>query len=490
MALKRYEQLDCQLLAGEWRLGSGNSCLVDRDPYTDEVLLEIPYASHEDIDANYRKAEESQKKWAQTLPAERAAVMRKAAEIMQSRREEFIEWVVKESGSAMGKAVFEVDGAVGHILETTSFPARRSGKILASMTPYQESFVYREPLGVVTVISPWNFAFALSMRSVAGALMLGNAVVIKPSSDTPVTGGILLGRLFEEAGLPKGVISVVVTKGSENGDYLVEHPVPSLISFTGSCEVGQRLGAKVIGGKYVKRIALEMGGNAPLVVLEDADLQAAAEAAVVGRFLHQGQICMSTNRVIVVESVYEEFTDLLVKIASGLKMGNPMDEEVFIGPIINDRQAAKITGMLKRALEDGAQILLGGEVKGRMIPPHILGNVKEEWEIAKEEIFGPILPVIKAKDEEDALRIANDTLYGLSSAVFTKNESRGIAFARGIRAGMTHINSITVDDQVNVPFGGEKNSGIGRFNSDWFIEEFTRTHWITLQHGEEYPYRS
>lgn len=351
---------------------------------------------------------------------------------------------------------------------------------LQSIDPTRKSHVVRKALGVIAVISPWNFPFHLSMRSVVTALAIGNCVVLKPASDTPITGGMLLAKIFEEAGLPEGVFSVVAGLGGEIGDYFVEHDTPKMISFTGSTLVGKRVGQLAVGGSHLKRIALELGGNAPLVVLDDADLDLAVELAVVGRFLHQGQICMSTNRVIVDAKVYDTFVEKLVIRTKNIVYGDPEQEDTLIGPIINGAQVEKIKHIIAQALQEGTKLIVRGDIQDNMVPPHIFIDVNPESSLAKEESFGPVLPIIKAQDEADALRLANNTAYGLSSAVCTTDLERGTRFAMQIDAGMTHINSITVADQPNAPFGGERNSGLGRFNGQWILDEFSRTHWLTL----------
>ena len=308
-------------------------------------------------------------------------------------------------------------------------------------------------------------------------------MVLKPASDTPITGGLLLAKIFEEAGLPQGVFSIVAGVGSEIGDYFVEHDTPKLISFTGSTLVGKRVGQLAIAGNHLKRIALELGGNAPLVVLDDADLDLAVELAVIGRFLHQGQICMSTNRVIVDAKIYDAFVEKLVIRAKNIAYGDPQQEDTLIGPMINVAQVEKIKQIIAQALQEGTRLIVRGEIQGNIIPPHIFIDVNPESCLAQEESFGPVLPIIKAQDEAEALRLVNDTVYGLSSAVCTSDLERGTRFAMQIDAGMTHINAITVADHANAPFGGEKNSGLGRFNGQWILEEFSRTHWLTLPHS-------
>lgn len=488
MSSQKYTDFHKQPIGFKQREGSDESVLVDTDPYNNDVLAKIKLANQQDVAEAYKAAAEAQIAWGKTLPQERAEVLKKVADLVEQRFEELLSWLVQESGSTFGKACVELNSAKNIILESATFPLRAEGYILPSSIKDQESRVYRAPLGVIGVISPWNFPFHLSMRSVAPALALGNAVVIKPASDTPITGGLLLAKLFEEAGLPKGLLSVVVGSGRAIGDYFVEHPIPSLISFTGSSKVGHGVGQKTMG-QHLKRVALELGGNAPLVVLDDADIEEAAHAAIVGRFMHQGQICMSTNRVIVDEKIHDQFVAAVLARVKGLKVGNPAEQDTVIGPIINSQQLESVVGKIAQAQQDGAKLAFGGEVVGQLIPPHIFTDVDPTWEIAIEETFGPVLPIIKAKNEAHALELANQSQYGLSSAVFTRNLERGVKFAQGIRVGMTHINDISVDDQTNAPFGGEKNSGLGRFNGEWVIEEFTRLQWITLQTAARpYPF--
>lgn len=484
-----YTGFELQTIAGEWRAGRSARHLSNTNPFNGAQLADIQLANTADVDEAYGAAAHAQRGWAARLPDERAEVIRRAADILTTRATEVQEWIVRESGSSRLKALIEWDSARRITLESTTFPSRVEGRILAAGVPDQESRVYRSPLGVVGVISPWNFPLHLSMRSVAPALALGNAVVVKPASDTPISGGLLLAKIFEEAGLPAGLLSVVVGPGNEIGDYFVEHPVPRLISFTGSTEVGRKVGRLATGGRHIKRVALELGGNAPLVVLDDADIAVAVNAAVVGRFLHQGQICMSTNRVIVDVKVHDAFVAELKRRVETLKHGDPSDPATIIGPLINAKQRDDVLARIERAKRDGARLVVGGAVKGNVVPPHVFVDVDPAWSIAMDETFGPVLPIIKARDEAHALELANQSEFGLSSAVFTANLERGVRFARGIVAGMTHINDMTLDDQPNAPFGGEKNSGLGRFNGEWAIEEFTRAQWITLQHTpRRYPF--
>ncbi|MBP6116708.1 MAG: aldehyde dehydrogenase family protein [Neisseriaceae bacterium] len=483
-----YEQFDLQPIGHQLRPGATEAVLTDVDPYTQAPILTLRMANQADVDEAYETAATEQVAWAQTLPNARAQVLRQVATIIEARFDELTQWLVKESGSTVLKAGIELDSAKNIVLASAAMVNNAHGLILPSAIEHQESHAYRAPLGVIGVISPWNFPFHLSMRSVAPALALGNAVVIKPASDTPVTGGLLLAKIFAEAGLPSGLLSVVVGAGRDIGDYFVTHPVPALISFTGSSQVGHRVGQMAMG-QPLKRVALELGGNAPLVVLDDADVEEAAHAAVVGRFLHQGQICMSTNRVIVAESIHDAFVAAVLKRVKALKVGSPAEPDTVVGPLINPQQVASVRAKIEQAKKDGATLLFGGEIKGQLVPPHVFVDVQPEWDIAAEETFGPVLPILKAKDDAHALVLANASQYGLSSAVFTQDQARGLRFARGIRAGMTHINDISVDDQTNAPFGGEKNSGLGRFNGPWVLEEFTRLQWVTIQtQPRPYPF--
>lgn len=475
------QPVDSQFIAGQWREGRSERVRESTNPFDDSAVASIRQASPEDLDEAYRAAEEAQHQWAAKAPNKRAAVIRRAADILEERRAEIVDWLVKESGSTVQKANIEISLAIGITQEAASFPTRVHGTIHPSNTPNREMRVYKKPVGVVGVISPWNFPLHLSQRSVAPALALGNAVVIKPASDTPVTGGLLIARIFEEAGVPAGVLSVVVGAGSEIGDEFVGHPVPRLISFTGSTPVGQNVAKIAATSDHLKKVSLELGGNAPLVILDDADLDAAVEQAVPGTFLHSGQICMSVNRIIVEAPVYDEFVSRFSQAAQSVPFGDPTAEGTLVGPVVNDSQLDGLRQKITEAQEAGARTVVGGEIEGRVVPPHVFADVTADMEIAREEIFGPMVAVLKADDEEHALQLANDYAFGLSSAVFTQNIDRGLQFAQRVQSGMTYINEMTVQDEAHVAFGGERNSGLGRFNGAWAIDEFTTDHTIGVK---------
>ncbi len=476
-----YNGFSGQYIAGVWSPGIGGTVALDRNPYDDAVLAEIAQASLADLDRAFVAAKAAQTEWARMLPGDRAAVFLRAVSILEARKEEIIGWLIRESGSTRIKAGVEWGAVRAGMLEAATMPAAAQGHIIPVDKPGKEARVYKKPVGVVGVISPWNFPLHLSNRSVAPALALGNAVVLKPSNDTPIAGGLLLAKIYEEAGLPAGVLNVVVGASGVIGDAFSRHPVPRVLTFTGSTPVGRHI-AQVAGeSSLLKRVGLELGGNAPLVVLDDADLDKAVAAALIGRFMHQGQICMSTNRIIVDASLYDHFVEAYTAAVKTVKYGNPDEPDTLIGPLCNDSQLRSVTASIARARESGFRECVSGPIAGRVVAPHVFADVTNDSDFARNEIFGPVAPIIRAADEAEALAFANDSEFGLSSAVFTRDEARGLAFAQRIEAGMTHINDITIHDYPHVMFGGEKNSGLGRFNGKWIVEEFTTDHFISIQ---------
>ena len=486
-----YTNFDQLPINGQWRHGKGAKVLRDLNPYDGSTLVEIPHANRDDLDEAYRGAQQAQLSWASLLPGERAAVMRRAAHIMEVRREEIVAWLIHESGGTRIKANLEWKAVHGVLLEAATLPYLVEGRILPADIPGKESRMYRKPVGVVGVISPWNWPLQLTVRSAAPALAVGNAVVVKPASDTPITGGLLLAKIFEEAGLPPGVFSVIVGAGSEIGDAFVIHPTPRVISFTGSTPVGRNIAKLSAESSVLKRLELELGGNGPFVVLQDAELEQAVEAAVFGKFLHQGQTCMSINRFIVDERVHDEFLERLANRVRQLKVGDPAAPDTLIGPVINESQLNGLRSKIQDAISAGACQVVGGDAQGLVLPPHLFSQVTNQMALAQTESFGPIAPIIRARNEEEALNIANDTELGLAAAVFTRDAERGLRFAQRLETGMAHVNDQPVNDLPYNPFGGEKNSGVGRFNGVWAIAAFTTDQWITVQHTpRHYPFNA
>ncbi|MCL3998605.1 aldehyde dehydrogenase family protein [Streptomyces lavenduligriseus] len=476
-----FSDLAQQYIDGEWRPGTGSWDVIDFNPYNDEKLASITVATVEEVDLAYRAAARAQKEWAETNPYARRAVFERALRLVEDREQEIADLITAELGGTRVKAAFELHLAKEFLRESVHLALRPEGKILPSPVDGKENRVYRVPVGVVGVISPFNFPFLLSLKSVAPALALGNGVVLKPHQNTPIAGGTLIAKIFEEAGLPGGLLNVLVTDIAEIGDAFLEHPVPKVISFTGSDKVGRHVAT--VCAKHFKRSVLELGGNSALVVLDDADIDYAVDAAVFSRFVHQGQVCMAANRVLVDRSVHEEFTEKFVAKVKSLKVGDPRDPQTVIGPVINSAQAAAISGTVEQALAEGATALVRGGTTDNLVEPSVLTGVPAESPLLQQEVFGPVVFLIPFDGEEDAVRIVNGSPYGLSGAVHTGDIERGVAFAKRIDTGMFHVNDGTVHDEPIVPFGGEKHSGVGRLNGETTLEAFTTVKWISIQHG-------
>lgn len=486
--MKQYENYHLQFIGGEWREGgSKTSKIADYNPYTGELILEFKGADGQDVDAAYKAAKQASKTWTVSNFTERRDIMGRALELLTARKQEFIELLVMESGSTLLKAEIEFASAIEAFKFATGIPARLQGYITPSSVSGKEARVYRKPLGVIGVISPWNFPFYLSLRSVLYALAVGNTVVLKPAPQTPITGGTFMGKLFEEAGIPKGVFNVVMGSNEETGDAFVEHPVPRLISFTGSTRVGSMIGEKC--GRLLKKSVLEMGGNNAFIIREDADIDYAVTAAAFGKFFHQGQICMAINRILIHKNVYQEFADKFIAKISTLKFGNPADTNVIVGPLIEKRQVDRILKNIQASIKEGAVLALGGTAEGNVLAPTVIKNANNKMAIACDEIFGPVAVLIPFKDDEEAIQIANDSIYGLSGALHTKDLDKGVRIAQQIETGMVHINDQSVNDEPQLVFGGEKSSGLTKFNADEVVSEFTTLQVITVQYEQrQYPF--
>ncbi|MDH6675122.1 aldehyde dehydrogenase family protein [Paenibacillus glucanolyticus] len=482
-----YLQLGKQFIDGEWRDGSSSITLPDINPYNDEVITAFQIASVADIDAAYQAACKAQLEWDKVNPYNKRDILENAVKYIEVNEEEITSIIVQELGGTRLKAAFEIGLVKNIIKEAATFPLRMEGKILPSVENGKENRLYRMPAGVVGVISPFNFPFFLSMKSVAPALGAGNGVVLKPHEDSPITGGTLIGKIFEEAGVPKGLLNVVVTDIKEIGDAFVEHPIPRIISFTGSTKVGSYIGQLAV--KNFKKPLLELGGNSAFIIMEDADIDYAVQAATFSRFTHQGQICMSANRILVQKTIYQEFIDKFGAKVSTLTTGDPSDPQTILGPVINNRQAETLQELIAQGIEQGAVPLLKGQITGRMVEPTILIDVKPDMVVAQEELFGPVVCIIPFETEAEAIEIANHSRFGLSGAIHTSNLERGVEMAKKIHTGMIHVNDVTINDEPIVAFGGEKQSGLGRLNGAWSLDEFTTMKWISVHYGQrKFPY--
>ena len=471
---------------GEWVRGRGGDYAVV-EPASGSELARMGRATAQDVAEAGSSAVEAQRGWAATPHTARAAVLRKAGDLWRQHAEEISGWNVREVGAVPGMAGFALHVAAEECYEAASLPSRAIGEVLPSEQP-RLSIARRMPSGVVAVISPFNVPIILGIRSVAPALALGNAVLLKPDPRTAVTGGTLMARIFEEAGLPPGVLQML-PGGADVGEALVTDPSVRVISFTGSTPVGRRIGE--LAGKHLKRAHLELGGNSAMLVLDDADVDAAVNLAAWGSFFHQGQICMTTGRHLVADRIYEEFVERLADKAGHLPVGNPATEEVALGPVIDAGQRDKIHGMVTASAEQGARIAAGGEYDELFYRPTVLADVPLTSPAFAEEIFGPVAPVTRVGSVEEAVALARESDYGLALGIVTKDVMRGLAVAEQIPTGIVHINDQTVNDEANAPFGGVGASGTGsRFGGAAAnIEAFTETRWITMR-GEpaQYPF--
>lgn len=460
-----------------WVEASGGTAPV-REPATGEVLTSVGMADASDVDRAAQSAAQAQPGWAATSFEERAAILRRAGDLFEQHAEELQGWIMRETGGLPAKAGLETHVAAGECFEAAGLASRPLGQILPTPKP-QMSMARRLPVGVVGVISPFNFPLILSIRSVAPALALGNTVVLKPDPRTSVTGGMMIARVLEEAGLPAGVLHVL-PGGADVGQALVEHPRVRLISFTGSTAAGRKVGEAA--ARHSKRTLLELGGNNALVVFDDADLQLAVSAGAFGSFLHQGQICMTTGRHIVHDRIKDDYVEQLAKKADGLPVGNPFTDQVALGPIIDEGQRDNIHKLVTDSVDAGATLAAGGTFEDLFYRPTVLTDVTRETPAYAHEVFGPVAPVIGFSDVEEAVSLASDTQYGLSLGIITRDVMKGVALADRIPSGIVHINDQTVADEPIIPFGGFGASGNGtRIGGDANLDAFTETQWLTLK---------
>ncbi|MFS2051711.1 benzaldehyde dehydrogenase [Variovorax sp. CT11-76] len=459
-----------------WRALGKSSDVIE--PATGRTLGAVAIASPDDIASASADARAAQAAWAATPYDQRAAVLRKAAELAAANREEIVDWLVRESGSIRPKAEFELAVTIKALHEASAMPSQAQGQVLPS-EPGWLSIARRRPIGVVGVISPFNFPLYLAMRAVAPALAVGNAVVLKPDPRTSVCGGFSIARLFEDAGLPAGVLHVL-PGGGDAGEALCKDPNVGMIQFTGSTAAGRRVGK--VAGEHLKKLSLELGGKNSLIVLDDADMDLAIANTTWGVYLHQGQICMSAGRVLVHSKIADEFTRRMAEKANNLPVGDPASGQVAMGPLINQGQVDHATDIVHRSVAQGAKLAAGGEAKGLFFGATVLSGVKPGMAAFEEEIFGPVASITPFDSDEEAVRLANQTDFGLSAAIISRSVGRAMAIGEQLRVGLLHINDQTVNDEVVNPFGGVGASGNGTSiggPANW--EEFTQWQWMTVK---------
>jgi benzaldehyde dehydrogenase (NAD) len=463
--------------SGEWTTPRGGSRDV-LEPATGDVLCSVGIATADDMTGAIGRAQAAQPAWAALGPRERAAVFHRAAAVLQQHFDELALAIARETGAIVPKGQHEVREAITLCQLAAALPLQAQGQVLPSV-PGRLSIARRVPHGVVGVISPFNFPLILGLRSVAPALALGNAVVLKPDPRTPVSGGFLMARLFEAAGLPAGLLQVLPGDAAA-GEALVSDTRVPMIAFTGSPAVGRRIGE--LAGRHLKKVSLELGGANALVVLDDADLDAAASAAAFGAWFHQGQICMASNRILVHESVYEAFKQRMVGKATHLPVGDGASGQVALGPLIDAKQLQRFDAIVKDSVKAGAKLEAGGTHEGLFYKPTVLSNVKPGMRCFDEECFGPVANLIVFRTDDEAVELANDSQGGLAAAVIGKSVGRAMAIGQRLRAGMVHINDQTVNDECTNPFGGPGIGGNGgSVGGPADIEEYTQWQWITVK---------
>ncbi|ESW89259.1 salicylaldehyde dehydrogenase [Mesorhizobium sp. LSJC285A00] len=476
------------LIDGDKRDASGSASYERMDPFTGKLATRAAAASIADANAAVEAAAAAFKTWSKTGPGERRALLSKAADVMDSKVGEFTKLMMEETGATGPWAGFNVMLAAKMLREAAAMTTQISGEVIPSDKPGTLAMAIRQPAGVCLGIAPWNAPVILGTRAIAMPIACGNTVVLKASEMCPGTHR-LIGQVLVEAGLPKGVINVVTNDPKDAAaivETLVAHPAVRRVNFTGSTKVGRIIAE--LAGRHLKPALLELGGKAPLVVLDDADIDAAVNAATFGAYMHQGQICMSTERLVVDEKVADEFVAKLAARAAQLPAGDPRGH-VVLGSLISDRAADKMEELVADAVAKGARLVAGGKRTGTVVEATLLDHVTPAMRVYSEESFGPVKPVIRVKGEDEAVCVANDTEYGLSSAVFSRDIRRAMAVAARIEAGICHINGPTVGDEAQMPFGGVKGSGYGRFGGKASIAEFTDLRWLTIEDpGQHYPF--
>jgi acyl-CoA reductase-like NAD-dependent aldehyde dehydrogenase len=476
------------LIGGEWT-GAATGATFERvDPYTGEVATIAAAAGRDDARRACAAAAAAFAEWSATPPGERRAALGRAADILAERAPEIASIMTEEVGGTFGWGMFNCDLAARMLREAAAQAYSVTGEVIPSDVPGALSMGVRQPAGVVVGMAPWNAPVILSTRAVATPLAFGNTVVLKASEHCPRTHAAVA-RAIADAGLPAGAINLVIHSAADAPDVvdeLIAHPAVRRVSFTGSTRVGRIVAVKC--AEHLKRCLLELGGKAPQVVLADADLEAAADAASFGAFMNSGQICMSTERIVVDRSVADELAGMLAQRAGRLVVGDPRDQGTMIGPVVSDAARARLLELIEDARAKGAAVLAGGDADGNLVAPTVLSGVTPAMRIYSEESFGPLVAIVPVDGTDEAVRVANDTDYGLAAAVFGADVDAALAVARRIESGICHVNSSTVHDEPQMPFGGVKASGWGRFGGTAALAEFTELRWMSIQQtARHYP---
>jgi benzaldehyde dehydrogenase (NAD) len=461
-----------------WEPGTG-APIEDREPATGRLIATVRGSTPDDVARAAAAAYAAQPAWAATSYQERARILRHAAEIYEANRDDFGTWTQRETGASHGKMHHESNFAYQEILNAATLPSQPYGSLMPSAVKGRLSMVRRVPVGVIGAITPWNSPSVLGMRVVAPALALGNAVVLKPDPQTPVVGGAMFAAVFKEAGLPEGLLQIVVG-GADVGEALVTDPNIPVVSFTGSTAVGRRVGQ--LAGGMLKKVSLELGGNNAFIVLDDADLDAATAAGAFSAFQFQGQVCFAAGRHLVHRRVGDAYISALTEKAKRLRLGDPYREDVQLGPIVNEKQIARVDGIVQRSIAAGAIVNEGATYEGLFYRPTVLTSVTPDMPAFTDEIFGPVAPITVFETDDEALALANASAYGLVASIYTRSISRGLAFADRIRTGMVHINDGTLNDEAIIPFGGMGDSGNGsRYGGEASLDTFTEWQWVTVR---------
>ena len=473
---------DVKLLIAGRDTPAAKAATFDRlNPVSGEVATRAAAASAADAKAAADAAAAAFPKWSALGPSARRALLNKAADLLEARAAQFAAILSTETGATGGWGHFNVHLAAGMLREAASMTTQISGEVIPSDVPGSLSMAIRQPVGVVLGIAPWNAPIILGVRAIAMPLACGNTVILKASEVCPATHR-LIGAVLNEAGLGEGVVNVITHEPKDAeavAEALISHPAVKRVNFTGSTRVGKIIAG--IAAKYLKPVVLELGGKAPLIVLDDADIDAAVDATVFGAYANSGQICMSTERVIVHEKVGDEFATKLAKRVAGLPTGDPRKGDYVLGAVVGKPTVDRVLKLVQEATAKGAKVLCGGESDGTIMKGVVVDKVTPDMALFREESFGPQVSITRVKSAEEAVQLANDTEYGLSAALFTRDIARGIELAKRIESGICHINGPTVHDEAQMPFGGVKASGYGRFGGKAGVDEFTELRWITIQ---------